>query len=154
MRLPAKLRSGYFLIMALANQCNAVADLRFGTISHIYNSLIHGDATKNRASLSVNEDMTTVTKLQWHAVAVAAGLVWSHAWAAPTPQVETATRCPAACIRRAERGQRRAPDEGHVRVGDEVGLVQVEVEDAVIELLEKGPCPSGRRARARDTTWK
>ena len=73
MRLPAKLRSGYFFILALTNQYNAVADLRFGTISHIYNSLIHGDATKNRASLSVNEDMTTVTKLQWHAVGVASG---------------------------------------------------------------------------------
>ena len=73
MCLLAKFANAYFFTLTLADQHNAVADLRFDTFSHIDDRLIHGDATKYGARLSVDEDMATVTKLSWHAVAVACG---------------------------------------------------------------------------------
>jgi hypothetical protein len=63
MSLLAKLRSGYFFVLVLAYEHNTVTDSSFGAFSHVDNSLIHCYATKNWASLSVDEDMTTVTEL-------------------------------------------------------------------------------------------
>jgi len=59
--LLAKFACGNLFVLIFSNQHNAVSDLRFNTFGHIYDSLIHSDTTNNRASLSMDKDITTIT---------------------------------------------------------------------------------------------
>ena len=61
MCLLAELACAYFFVLILADQHNAISDLRFDAFCYIDDSLIHGDTTKNRASLSMNKDIATIT---------------------------------------------------------------------------------------------